>query len=81
MKKTANRRSKKLSPPRTRAEGAIRIGRYMRWLYGDDTPPATLAAPLIDATFDEIAAVEDGAARKQLPREAMDRAYAELGDV
>lgn len=79
MKKTSNRRSKMPSPPRTRAEAALRIGRYMRWLYGDDTPPATLAAPLIDAAFDEIAAVEDGAARKQLLREAMERAYAELG--
>lgn len=66
--------------PRSREEGAIRIGRYMRWLYGKDTPPAVLAEPLIDAAFDEIAAIADDEKRRQLLREAMDRAYRELGE-
>lgn len=81
MSKAGSRRGKKPTPPRSREEGAVRIGRYVRWLYGQDTPPATLAGPLIDAAFDEIAAVEDAELRQQLLREAMDRAYAGLGDA
>lgn len=53
----------------------------MRWLYGKDTPPTVLAEPLIDATFDEIAAVEDDEKRSQLLRETMDRAYEGLAET
>jgi hypothetical protein len=66
---------KKQTPPRTRAEGALRIGRYLRYLYGDETPLAELAGPLLDATFAELAAVADEERRHALLCEAMDRAY------
>lgn len=76
MTKRPRKPRKKRAPPRSREEGAIRIGRYVRWLYGSETPPATLAEPLIDAAFDEIAAVEDEDRRKALLSEALERAYA-----
>jgi hypothetical protein len=47
MKKTGNKGGKKQPPPQSRQDGALRIGRYVRWLYGEDTPPATLAELLI----------------------------------
>lgn len=81
MKKTGKRSGKKQPPPQSRQDGALRIGRYVRWLYGKETPPATLAEPLIDAAFDEIAAIADQDARNRLLREAMDRAYRALGDA
>lgn len=80
MSRRPRKSSKKQPPPQTRQEGAIRIGRYVRWLYGADTLPATLVELLIDATFDEIAAVEDGETRQRLLREAMDRAYCQLSE-
>ncbi len=53
----------------------------MRWLYGEDTPPALLAEPLIDCAFAEIEAVADDARRRALLREVMDRAYGGLGEA
>lgn len=79
MKKRSSGIRKPPPPPSSREDGARRIGRYVRWLYGDGTPPATLAEPLIDAAFDEIAAIGDQDARHRLLREAMDRAYRGLG--
>jgi len=79
MKRTGNKGGKRQPPPQTRQEGALRIGRYVRWLYGEQTPPAALAEPLIDAAFDEIAAIADDETRRRLLREAMDRAYQGLG--
>lgn len=79
MNKPRKPSKKKQARPRSREEGAVRIGRYMRWLYGADTPPATLAEPVIDAAFDEIAAVADGPARRKLLQKTMNRAYEGLG--
>ena len=84
MSKISSRRrdrGRKHNPPCSRKEGAIRIGRYMRWLYGKDTPPTVLAGPLIDATFDEIAAIEDVETRNRLLRETTDRAYEGLAET
>jgi len=79
MKKRSSGTRKPPAPPSSREDGALRIGRYVRWLYGEETPPATLAGPLIDAAFDEIAAIADQDTRHRLLREAMDRAYQGLG--
>jgi hypothetical protein len=49
MARRAIRSGKKAPPPRTRTEGALRIARYVRYLYGDETPPAEIAGPLLDA--------------------------------
>lgn len=81
MKRIGNRGGEKQPAPQSRQDGALRIGRYVRWLYGEQTPPATLAEPLIDAAFDEIAAIADQDVRHRLLREAMDRAYQGLGDA
>lgn len=80
MSRRKGRGGSKKAPPQTRAEGAVRIGRYLRWLYGSDVMPATLAEPLIDAVFEEIAAIGDPAMRRALLREVMDRAYDDLQD-
>lgn len=79
MKKRPSGTGKPPVPPSSREDGAVRIGRYIRWLYGPETMPATLAEPLIDATFAEIEAVADEERRRALLREAMDRAYSGLG--
>lgn len=80
MKRRSNKSGKKPLPPSSREDGALRIGRYMRWLYGEETPPATLAEPLIDCAFAEIEAVGDSERRRALLREVMDRAYRGLGE-
>jgi hypothetical protein len=81
MGRRGTRAGKKPPPPRTRTEGALRIGRYVRYLYGEETPPAELAGPLLDATFAELEAVGDEKWRRASLCEAMDRAYRGLGDA
>jgi hypothetical protein len=79
MARRATRAGKKAPPPRTRAEGALRIVRYLRYIYGDETPPADLAGPLLDAAFAKLTAIADEECRRALLREALDRAYRGLG--
>lgn len=60
-------------PPRTHAEGALRIGRYLHPVYGDEMPPAAPAGPLLDATFAELTAVADDGRRHPLLLNAMEK--------
>jgi threonine dehydrogenase-like Zn-dependent dehydrogenase len=59
MTRRAYRSGKKPPSPRSPGEGALRVGRYVRFLYGDETASAVLAEPLLDAAFAEIEAIAD----------------------
>ena len=73
-------RGKKPERPTSRADGAKRIGSYLRYLYGWDAKPVDLAPVVLDAALTEIAAIDDPEARLALLRETLDRAYAAMAE-
>lgn len=78
MTRGTKKRGGKPERPTSRAEGARRVGLYLRYLYGWDAKPADLAPVVVDVALIEIATVEDRQARRLLLQRLMDRAYAAL---
>jgi hypothetical protein len=71
----------KREKPRSRDEGATRVGSYLHYLYGWEAKPEDLAPVALDAALAQIAKVTDPAKRLALYREAMDRAYAAMAET